>query len=75
MSRREPDVEIWARVTADEVRFEEKPEVRVTAHSTDPALAVTSSERDNLPDEVEPGVTYRDVTVSWYAAVTLNEPE
>jgi hypothetical protein len=25
------------------------------------------SERRNLPDEVEPGVTYRDVEVGWIA--------
>jgi hypothetical protein len=75
VSRREPDVEISPSVKADEIRFECKPEVRVTAHSTHPARAETRSERDNLPDEVEPGVTYRDIAVRWSASVTLEEPE
>lgn len=75
MTPREPDLEIQTNVTADELRFERKPEVRVTAHSNHPALAETSSERDNLPDEVEPGVTYRNIAVSWRAAVTLEEPD
>jgi hypothetical protein len=31
------------------------------------------SERRNLPDEVEPGVTYRDVKVRWGAAARIRE--
>jgi hypothetical protein len=31
----------------------------------------SGSERQNLPDEVEPGVTYRDVSVRWRAAARL----
>jgi hypothetical protein len=71
VSQREPDVEISASVKADELRFECKPEVRVRAHSNHPARAETVSERDNLPDEVVPGVTYRDVAVRWRASVRL----
>jgi hypothetical protein len=33
----------------------------------------SGSERKNLPDEVEPGVTYRDVRVRWRAAARLGE--
>jgi hypothetical protein len=29
------------------------------------------TERENLPDEVEPGVTYRDVRVRWRAGARL----
>jgi hypothetical protein len=66
--RPEPDVEIAALVRAEELRFECKPEVVVRA-------AEVVSERENLPDEVEPGVTYRDIAVSWRAAARLSDPE
>ena len=32
------------------------------------------TERENLPDEVEPRVTYRDVRVRWRAAAKLKAP-
>jgi hypothetical protein len=72
---REPDVEIAASVRADEVRFECKPEVRVGAHANAPATAESVSERENLPDEVEPGVTYRNVSVRWRLAARLDDPD
>jgi hypothetical protein len=72
---REPDVEIAAAVRADEVRFECKPEVRVGAYANAPATAESVSERENLPDEVQPGVTYRNVSVRWRLAARLNDPD
>jgi hypothetical protein len=72
----EPHVEIAARVRADEVRFECRPEARVRAYADSPATAQLVSERDNLPDEVEPGVTYTDVAVRWRLATRLaDQPE
>ena len=68
MTGREPDVEIAAIVRADELRFECKPEVLVRA-------AESVSARENLPDEVEPGVTYRDIAISWRVAARLSDPE
>jgi hypothetical protein len=72
---REPDVEIAVTVEADELRFECKPEVSVRAHADSPATAESASERDNLPDELEPGVTYRDFAVRWRAAARLSDPD
>jgi hypothetical protein len=72
---REPDVEIAVSLRADEVRFECKPEVRVLASASSPAQAESSSERENLPDELEPGVTYRSFAVRWRAAARLEDPE
>jgi hypothetical protein len=72
---REPDVEIAAAVRADEVRFECKPRVHVAAYADSPARAESVSERENLPDELEPGVTYRDFAVRWRLAARLNDPE
>jgi hypothetical protein len=72
---REPDVEIAASARADEVRFECKPEVRVRAYSDAPATAESVSERENLPDEVQPGITYRNVSVRWWLAARLEDPD
>jgi hypothetical protein len=72
---REPDLEIAASARADEVCFECKPEVRVRACANVPATAESVSERDNLPDAVEPGVTYRDVSVRWRASLRLDDPD
>jgi len=69
------DVEIGAIVKAKQLRFRQKPKTHVEFHGElhEPdgqgELQTTSgSERENLPDEVEPGVIYRDVRVRWRAA-------
>lgn len=75
------DVEIGASVKAKRLRFREKPKTQVELHGElhepdgdgEPETA-SGSERQNLPDEVEPGVTYRDVHVRWRAAARLKEP-
>jgi hypothetical protein len=72
---REPDVEIAASARADEVRFECKPDVRVRAYANAPATAESVSERENLPDEVQPGITYRNVSVRWRLAARLDDPD
>jgi hypothetical protein len=72
---REPDVEIAAAVRADEMRFECKPNVDVRAYADSPATAKSVSERENLPDELETGVTYRDFAVRWRVAARLKDPD
>jgi len=74
------DVEIGASVKAKRLRFREKPKTKVELHGelhepeADGELETASgSERKNLPDEVEPGVTYRDVQVRWRAAARLKK--
>jgi hypothetical protein len=60
------DIEIGAVAKAKKLRFDSKPETELKF----PDSAETSgshTERKNLPDEVEPGVTYRDVDVRWRA--------
>ena len=73
--QREPDVEIAVAVRADEVRFDCKPQVRIGAYANGPASVEHVSERENLPDEVEPGVTYRNVAVRWRLAARLQDPD
>jgi hypothetical protein len=66
-----PDVEIEAVVKAKSLRFEHVPETEVSFHGGPEREEVSGSERENLPDEVEPGVTYRDVRVRWRAAARI----
>lgn len=75
------DVEIGASVKAKRLRFQEKPKTHVELQGElhepegDGELETASgSERQNLPDEVEPGVNYRDVRVRWRAAARLKNP-
>ena len=75
MTDREPDLEMRAAVRAEKLRFEAVPDVEVQARSDSPAYAESGSARENLPDEVEPGVTYRDVRVRWRAAAWLRDPD
>jgi hypothetical protein len=75
VSGREPDVEIAAAARAKELRFEVKPRVDVVAYADSPASAESASERENLPDELEPGVTYRDVAVRWRLTARLEDPD
>jgi hypothetical protein len=72
---RKPDVEMRAAVRAEKLWFECVPDVEVKAHADSPAYAESGSDRENLPDEVEPGVTYRDVRVRWRAAARLRDPD
>ena len=73
MSERPPDVEIAAAIKADELRFESAPKVEVVPYANAPADLKYESERENLPDQVEEGVTYRDVAVRWRVAVRLRD--
>ncbi|HEX5762626.1 MAG TPA: hypothetical protein VFY04_05850 [Solirubrobacterales bacterium] len=75
------DVEVGARVKAKRMRFRSEPETDVEFHGetstpegrTDLETS-SGSEREHLPEEVEPGVTYRDVRVGWQASARLVDP-
>ena len=83
----DPDVEIGASVRARRLRFRKKPQVDVKTRGhveVHPELADelnlegeggSRAERENLPDEVEPGVTYRNVRVGWRAGAALRHEE
>ena len=68
----EPDIEIGAVVKAKRLRFRKKPETEVRVEGEPGVDDRSGSSRENLPDTVEPGVTYRDVTVRWRAAAKLD---
>jgi hypothetical protein len=81
-----PDVVIGASMKARKLRFRSKPKtnvefqgktrVRSDDRIDDVELETESgSERRNLPDEVEPGVTYRNVEVGWAARARARMPD
>jgi hypothetical protein len=83
---RPPDIEVGAKVKARKLRFRRKPETRVefeggTRIRSDERIedveleSESRSERRNLPDEVEPGVTYRDVEIGWAAEARARIPD
>jgi hypothetical protein len=83
---RPPDIEIGASAKARKLRFRSKPKTKVEFHGgtrvrSDERVEEVEletderSDRRNLPDEVEPGVTYRDVEVGWAAEARARMPE
>jgi hypothetical protein len=60
----EPDVEIAARAAADELRFETRPEVRVSFPGTGKRDSRQVTRRQNIDTPVKPGRTYRSVFVA-----------
>jgi hypothetical protein len=72
---REPDVEIGAAVSAKKLRFKKKPKAEVRIHGDPGVDGESGSSRENLPDEVEAGKTYRDVRVVWRATGRLKPEE
>jgi hypothetical protein len=75
----EPDVQIGARATARKVRFRTKPQTHVELQGEviergrrQPMVETASdTERENLPEEVDPGVTYHNVHIGWQATAHL----
>ena len=67
----QPDIEIGAVVKAKRLRFNKKPETEVRVEGE----GGSGSERENLPETVEPGVTYRDVRVAWHAEARVNDKD
>jgi hypothetical protein len=58
------DVSITARVTADSLRFEKVPNPRVEFTGRPRRETAWESERENLPPEVRPGETYRNIGIT-----------
>jgi hypothetical protein len=69
-----PDVEILCGVRARELRFGTVPEAKLSFEGEPGVSSSTRTERGNLPDRVEPQVTYRNVTVRWRARARIIHP-
>ncbi|MFD6097034.1 hypothetical protein ACFVWN_28295 [Nocardiopsis flavescens] len=61
----DPDVEIAAGITADELVFREVPEVAPRTRAEPDGEGASDSERSGLPYGVEAGTVYRDVRVDY----------
>jgi len=66
------DVVIVATVHADEVRFDREPTARLRVAGCPEGAGLRVLERRNLPDRIQPGVTYRDVQLSVRILGALN---
>ena len=56
---------------ADQLRFDERPATDVRFFGEPSHESASGSDRTNLPERVEPGVTYRDVRVDYRLASRL----
>ena len=69
-----PDIEIGASLQARELRFEAVPDMK-TRFEGDPGYeAEVQTEREGLPDRIDPGVTYRRVRVRGRASMRIADP-
>jgi hypothetical protein len=75
MSGRRPDLDLFTSVKAKEVKFGRVPEKRKVTYYGEPGHETDAEvERENIPEEPEAGVTYRDVKVDWSVAQRIVHP-
>ncbi len=65
------DVAIVANITIKELRFDAVPNPKVEFLGKDKTTTLWHADRYNLPDRVEPGVTYRNVGIQLKIISTL----
>ena len=68
------DVEVFTGVRARSLRFGKVPETKVWFEGEPAERSSSRTERENLPEEVKPGVTYRDAKVRWTARSRIVHP-
>jgi hypothetical protein len=72
---RKPDVELIAEVKSRWLRFEKVPETEIRFPGYSEDESVSGTERENLPEEVRKGVTYRNSRIRLRSAGQLgSEP-
>ena len=75
MSDRRPDLDFFTSVKAKEVKFGRVPEKRKVTYYGEPGHDTDAKvERENIPEEPEEGVAYRDVEVDWSVAQRIVHP-
>ncbi len=70
-----PDIELTTDVKTRELHFEKVPETEVRFPGDPGRDSVSGTERENLPEEVEPGVAYRNPRVRLRIASTLADAD
>jgi hypothetical protein len=71
----EPDIEIAARVRADELRFDSQPQVTVRFPGEGRRDSRHVTTRENIDKPVQPGKTYRRVFVATRISSRLVDEE
>jgi hypothetical protein len=61
------DIDVSTSVRMRSLRFDVVPSTRVWFEGSPDEVHSLRTERKNLPDNVQPGITYEDVTVRWRA--------
>ena len=74
MSGRRPDLDLFTSVKAKELTFGRVPEKKVRYEGDPDHETEVEVERENIPEEPEEDVTYRDVKVSWSVAQRIVHP-
>jgi len=75
VSGRPPDLDFFTSVKAKEVKFGRVPEKRKVSYYGEPGHDTDARvERENIPEEPEAGVAYRDVKVDWSVAQRIVHP-
>jgi hypothetical protein len=70
-----PDLDFFTSVRAKEMSFDRVPEKRKLTYYGEPDHETEAAvERENIPEEPEAGVTYRDVKVDWTVAQRIVHP-
>jgi len=68
------DVEVFTGVRAEELKFGKVPKTKVWFEGEPAERSSSTTDRWNLPEEVEPDTTYRDVKVRWTARSRIVHP-
>jgi hypothetical protein len=68
------DVEVFTGVRARSLRFATVPQTKVWFEGEPAQRSSSRVERENLPDEVEPGRTYPDIGARWTARARIVHP-
>ena len=69
-----PDVDVFTSVRAKQLRFGTVPQTRLWFEGDPGERSSSETERENLPEEVDPDVTYRDIAVRWRARSRIVHP-
>ena len=72
--RGRPDLDFFTSVKAKELKFGRVPEKQVRYYGEPAHETEVEVERDNIPEEPEEGVAYRDVEVRWSVAQRIIHP-
>jgi hypothetical protein len=65
------DIDVSTSVRMRSLRFEVVPSTRVWFEGFPDEVHSVRTERKNLPDDVQPGITYEDVTVRWQSRARI----